>query len=445
MKRMPHDTIKFGTDGIRETVGKKALTIEQLPILGFVIGQWIINQYGNNAQILIGHDTRISCSFIKSALASGLLLHPLTILDGQVLPTPAVGNLVKNTNNIKTGIIITASHNRYHDNGIKIVGSNGAKIKNKVTEIESLFSLYSTVKHDYSTPGYIEPYASAAKDYISNVCGYFSASFLSELTVAIDCAHGAFSHIAPHIFESLGAHVIAINNNPNGRNINENCGSLHTEDLVSTVKKNKADIGFAFDGDGDRIVVVSKDGIKKDGDDILALLSQHPRYDNEKTLVGTIMSNQGLTSWLEKRNKNLIRSNVGEPSVIDNLNRNKLTLGGEPSGHIVLNDYLASSDAVFTALKLLETIIKTDNWNLTTFERYPQVNVTVTVKEKISLDKPHLAQIIDKARKELVSGRLIVRYSGTEPLLRITTEDNNKEHADNVAQKIAHQMQQELC
>jgi len=445
MKRVPHNQIWFGTDGIREKVGQGPLTIEHLPRLGFVIGQWLVKRYGAYCKVLIGHDTRISCSFIKAALESCLLLQPLVVLDAQTLPTPAVCHLVKESDDIKAGIIVTASHNRYQDNGIKLINSTGAKIKNDAAEIEQLFAECSITNHDYTNLGQLTMFNNAADTYISGVCKRFAPLFLSGTTIALDCAHGAFSTIAPQIFESLGANVIAINNQPDGKNINDNCGALHTESLIETVKKSGADIGFACDGDGDRLVVVSNDGVKKDGDDILALLSQHTQYADEKAVVGTIMSNEGFNAWLAKGHKKLLRTDVGEPSVIEEINRSKLMLGGEPSGHIVLNDYLGSSDAVFTALRLLEIIIQTNNWKLETFERYPQINLAVPVKEKLPLDQPHLARIIQQGREQLPNGRLIIRYSGTEQILRITAEDRNKEHTEAIAQNIAKQFKEKLC
>jgi len=433
----------FGTDGVREKVGKSLLTNENLPKLGYAVGQQIIEKHGPHASVLFGHDTRISSSFIKTTLQSGLLLHPLTVVDAGVLPTPAVCRLVHQNKTFKAGIIITASHNKYHDNGIKIVDDQGAKNKEYTCAIEQFFSTVPET-YDYSSLGNLNIWPEGADQYTSNLCSLFPPQFLKKSTIVIDCANGAFSHIAPQVFEKLGATVIPIHNNPNGTNINDNCGSLHPADLIASIQKNNANIGFGFDGDGDRIIVITKDGIQKDGDDILALLLQHPHYTNQQAVVGTIVSNEGLATWLATQNKELIRAGVGEPLVVEQLKQHKLVLGGEPSGHIILNNYLGSSDALFTALRLCEVIIQTDNWNCTTFDRYPQISLTIPVSNKIPLDQQPLARIIAQADSQLPHGRLIVRYSGTENILRITTEDKNKEQAHHVAHTLAEKVKQEL-
>jgi len=442
MKQQHRNDVWFGTDGIRKKVGHAPLTIEHLPKLGFAIGQQIINRYGPHAHLLLGHDTRISCSFIKAAIETGLLLHPITIHDAQILSTPAVCRLVKENPQMSAGIIITASHNHYQDNGIKIVDTDGIKNKADAAAIEKLFVTQSEKISNYNTLGSINVWHNAADNYISSLCKLFPPKFLTGITVALDCANGASSQIAPKIFTTLGATVIIIHNQPTGTNINAQCGALHTDDLVKTVKENKADIGFACDGDGDRLVVITKDCIKKNGDDILALLLQHPHYAHEDTIVGTIMTNEGFKTWLAEKNKKLIRAEVGEPSIIELLNHHNLKLGGEPSGHIVMADYLCSSDAICVALRLLEIIIETNNWKLATFDQYPQINLTVPVSVKKPLSKQPFLHIIETAKKMLPKGRLIIRYSGTESILRITTEDHDKEHAQQIAHIVAEKLKQ---
>ncbi len=435
----------FGTNGIRSIVGQAPLTFINLPLLGLAIGQSIINHYGKNAQVLLAHDTRISCSFIKSALGCGLSLHQLTIYDANVLPTPAGCRLVQQNQDFKTGIIITASHNPYYDNGIKIIDENGVKIDEKEeTEIEHLFEKIKNSPISYDTLGSIHYWPYAADRYIATICSLFPAQFLDGITIALDCANGATSKLAPHIFRKLGATVIPIHNAPDGININEQCGTQHTQDLVNTVLAHNADIGFAFDGDGDRLVIITKDGIKKDGDDMLALLASNPPYDQETTIIGTIMSNQGLEQWLASHKKKLIRCAVGEPAVWKHLKKHNLTLGGEPSGHIIMTNYLSSSDAIYTALRLLGIIITTNNWKLETFTHYPQINLNIPVTVKNPLDKPPLKNIIEAAQTELPDGRLIIRYSGTEPLLRVMVEGQDQKKVNQVAQTVAHKLKKEL-
>ena len=435
----------FGTDGIRARVGQSPLTLHELSKLGYAIGQWLITKYGNKPYIFLAHDTRKSCHFIKTALESGLLLHPITICDACALPTPAVCQFVTEDNQLNAGIIITASHNLACDNGIKIINSDGIKINNEDTKIiESYFYTDTPTVVNNETLGSLEQNPIADMEYIDTICSYFEEGLLEGKTIVLDCAYGSTALCAPLIFEELGAKVIPLHIAPDGFNINKKCGSTDTTVLEQTMKNQQADIGFAFDGDGDRLIIINKNGLKQDGDDILALLTQHPQYRKETKIVGTVLSNEGFNSWLKTQNKQLIRTNVGEKYVAEELLKHKTTLGGETSGHIVLSDYLPCSDAIFTALRICEVIIETQNWNLKTFNRYPQINLTVPVNHKSPLDQQPLAELIEDAKQQLPQGRLIVRYSGTEPLLRITTEDKDKDLAEYIAQKLAEQIQCKL-
>lgn len=292
----------FGTDGIRGTVGMYPMTIDQLPDLGHAIAQWICKKEAHNPVLLLGHDTRISCSLVKSALLSKLLLNPITIHDAYVLPTPAVYLLTKIDTTFHGGIIISASHNPFYDNGIKLVHAETGKLKTEDEQlIMSFFNNQATTAASYATLGTVYPFLDAAQQYLDYLASWFADNaFLVGKKIVLDCANGATSAIAPRLLTQLGAQVITIHHTPNGRNINDACGALHPEDAQRAVIEHRADAGFAFDGDGDRIIAINRHGEVKDGDDILALLSNHPRYSESNTLVGTIVSNYGLERWLER-------------------------------------------------------------------------------------------------------------------------------------------------
>lgn len=434
----------FGTDGIRTTIGKSPLTSAALPQLGRSLGQWIVNRYGPNAQVIIGHDTRISCDFVKAGLTSGMLLYPITLHDAHVLPTPGVYLLMEKNPRFDCGIIISASHNPFFDNGIKIVDRKNGKLSaDDEKELSRLFHA-APQDEDYTKLGTIEQYNNATNDYISTIINHFDNQFLNDKVIVLDCANGATSSVAPVLFEKLGATVHTINASPNGTNINDQCGALHTEQLQKAVIKHKADAGFAFDGDGDRVIAVNRLGQQKNGDDIIALLLEHPHYQKAKRVVGTIMTNQGMETYLKTLGIELIRTPVGDKYVLEQLKKENLLLGGEQSGHIIMRDFLDTGDGIVTALTLLEALVKTNNWDMNTFKTYPQILINVPITEKKQLTKSPLAEVIAHYKAQLLDGRIEVRYSGTEPLLRVMTEDSDADHAQLVCSKLAQQLQKEL-
>lgn len=423
----------FGTDGIRGTIGTSPFTIYELEKLGRACAFWACNKYGQAPTILLGHDTRISCSFVKSAFKSGFLQFPGTIIDGEVLPTPAVCQIIRHQPNFNCGIIISASHNLYHDNGIKIID----RITGKLSEQDELYisELFSTIgdTHDYTSLGTETIDTSLQNVYKDALNSFFQPYFLKNTSIILDCAHGAMTTIAPKIFEYYGARLIVINNQPNGVNINKKCGVLYPQSLQEEVIKQKADFGFAFDGDGDRVIAVNHYGHIKNGDDILALLMQHAQYFYCSGVVGTIMSNKGLENFVTSLGKTFIRTAVGDKHVMHALQNHNYILGGEPSGHIILRDYLPISDGLYVALRILESVLQTKNYLMNTFNQIPQILVNIPVRTKINLDSPILQEIITEAKIALPEGRLIARYSGTEPCLRIMIENSNLEHAQNIA------------
>jgi phosphoglucosamine mutase len=431
----------FGTDGIRTLVGTSPLTIQELPKLGYAIAQWASENNRCTPSILLAHDTRSSCHFIKAALKSGLLLNNCKVFDALALPTPTTCILTRMNKAFNCGIIITASYNPSQYNGIKIIDAHGRKIDNEQqTHISELFNKTKLESVDHTRVGNDFRALNPCEPYIHTLSTYFNELFLQGKTIALDCAHGATSTLAPHIFRMFGAHVVAINASPDGRNINQNCGALFPKSLVEVVKAHKADAGFAFDGDGDRVIAVNRQGHIKDGDDMLALLTHHTLFKNTKSLIGTTFTNEGLNKYLAQHNKKLIRSDVGEQNVVTEMHNRKINLGGEPIGHILMPHYLDSSDGIYTALMVMDSIMQTSNWDMTTFQHYPQVLVNIPVRKRMELNRAPITDILTKSQKDYPSTRFVIRYSGTESLLRILVESEEKNQAEFLATKLANQL-----
>ncbi len=416
----------FGTDGIRGAMGTEPLTPESLLQLGKAIGQWI-HIKNQHARILIATDTRLSASLCKSALKTGLLLFPFSIEDAGVVPTPVIHHALKD-GQYDYGIVLTASHNQFQDNGIKIVTAHGKITTEDEASIMHFFNTPYTA--DYHALGSDTPLLTVPQMYQERLDRYFTGSFLKHCSLVIDTANGAYSHCAAKIFEHFGATVKVINNAPTGININKECGSLHPQTLQDTVVRIRADAGFAFDGDGDRIIAVGSDGAIKDGDDILCFLLKHPRYKTSAHIVGTIISNQGLAQHLESTGRSLIRTAVGDKHIIEALKKEQLNLGGEPSGHIIMRDFSECPDGLFTALRIAETALLTHDWKLTSFTKFPHVSKNIHISEKKDLHKEPLATIIKTNEDAFIGGRLIIRYSGTEPILRIVAEGPSLQDAE---------------
>lgn len=431
----------FGTDGIRRSIGTYPFTLDALPQLGSAIARWAEQKYGNNPTILLGHDTRLSCDFVKSGLKFGLLRHGVTLYDAGVLSTPAVCFLTKNHSLFDCGIVISASHNIHTDNGIKIIDGNNIKLTlEDEQQISALFDNDAEQPVLYTNLGKQECWDKGEQEYIDQIVGLYPRHFLQGYTIVLDCAHGSTYKLAPRIFKRCGARVISLHKHPNGENINHHCGSQHPETLQQTVLAYKAIAGFAFDGDGDRVIAVNKHGEVKDGDDIIALLLEHPQYMDQQYIVGTIMTNEGLNVFLQEKNKHLLRTPVGDKYVAQKLDDIKASLGGEQSGHTILRDYLKTGDGIMTALRVMETIISTNNTTMRTFTHYPQKLINIPIKEKKDLTQEPLASIIKKYEKQLQKGRIEVRYSGTEYCARVMVEDIDAE----TTQRIAHNLAQEL-
>jgi phosphoglucosamine mutase len=455
MKKAPHPNL-FGTDGIRATVGTAPFTQDDLIRLGKALAQWAHNKYAKpQPHILMLHDTRISCNWVKACLKAGLLASSVKIYDAHVLPTPGAAVLMQEYSllaAIDCAFIISASHNPFHDNGIKIIDHSGKLSLQDEQRITELFYAYNgnekpdasgealRAKTDYRTLGTEVMFDNATSLYCANIAAHFEPNMLKGLTIVLDCAHGATYRTAPRIFKKLGARIILLNNKPNGYNINEQCGALHPEELQQAVVAHEADAGFAFDGDGDRIVAVNYLGEVKEGDDILALLAEHPAYKNQTAVVGTVMTNCGLEAHLQKNNKILLRTNVGDKYIIQQMVAQDCMLGGEPSGHIICGDLLMAGDGVLAALRVMESILASGNRTMKSFEKYPSILINIKTLHKPDLTQEPFASIITEAQNALPSGRVVIRASGTEPLVRVMVEAQThilaQEHAQNIAEKL---------
>jgi len=430
----------FGTDGIRSKVAEGILNQNDLINLGKSILIWA-KQKNSVPRILIAYDSRISGPWIKNLIISGLIQYKSEITDSGVLPTSAIYNLVEKQKLFDLGIMVSASHNPYYDNGIKIIDKHHGKLtKEDELQISQIFQQKKFDPIDYDNLGKIEYSPKQKEIYKISLESYFQPDFLKGSKIVLDCANGAFSNIAPEVFENFGAKVIVINNYPDGKNINKNCGSTSPFGLQLDVKKQNADMGFAFDGDGDRILAVNKNSILKDGDDIISFLLNNQKYKTETKIVTTIMSNYGFEIHLKEKKIDLIRTQVGDKFVLQELKKNNLLIGGEPSGHIILRDYLNSSDGLFVALRIAETVQQTKDLSLSSCIKFPQITINLKISSKENLDNEPFCSIIKKYQNELERGRLIVRYSGTEPLLRLTAESPNITQVKNLLLKLEEEL-----
>lgn len=427
----------FGTDGIRAAVGSGLLDNKGLQQLAQALAVWLKEQYGQRPCVLIGHDTRESAGYVKSLLKGYLLGSGIDIVDAAILPTPAVFQLVKHDERFDAGIIISASHNPYYDNGIKIIDAQSGKLTLMQEErISQLFRQHDALEA-YQAIGRETYWADAADAYALFVQQLFKPNFLAGTKIVLDCAHGAAYEIAPRIFSALGADVVALATLPDGTNINAGCGALHTRALQEAVIQHEATMGFAFDGDADRVIAVSALGIIKDGDDILALLLQHPAYSKADSVVGTVMTNQGFDRHLIRTGRSLYRTPVGDKYVAAALHAEGGLLGGEKSGHIICSDYAMTGDGIFAALRVAESVVHTGNYAMDTFTHYPQLLINVPVVARRALDEEPFATLIRNSEAKLHNGRILVRYSGTELLLRVMVEDDEFEHAAYIGKELS--------
>ncbi|WP_025209172.1 phosphoglucosamine mutase [Hippea sp. KM1] len=423
----------FGTDGIRG----KANTYPMVGDVAYKLGKALVyaldGKTDRKRKIIIGKDTRLSGYMLESAITSGIVSMGADAYLVGPMPTPAIAFLVRSMRG-DAGVVISASHNPYDDNGIKIFSNKGLKLDDELEglieeliltdKLNNMGAVGDRIGRAYRIRDTLGRYIVFAKDTLP-----YSVS-LEGLRVVLDCANGATYKVAPMIFEELGAEVIAINNQPNGININDKCGSTYPKAIVEATKLYRADVGIAFDGDGDRVLMVDEKYNLIDGDVILAILARQMKKNNTlkgNKVVGTVMTNFGLEIFLRNLGVELERVDVGDKNIVKRIMEKGLNLGGEQSGHIVLWDFNTTGDGIVTALAVL-SIMKQENATLSElaqdFKRIPQKTVNVMVKEKPPLEEiAQIKEAIAKAEDKLSkSGRIVVRYSGTEPLLRITVE-----------------------
>lgn len=434
----------FGTDGFRGEANKD-LNVYHAFKIGRFIGDYFSKNKNGNGRILIGKDTRRSSYMFEDALSAGITSSGSNAHLLHVTPTPSVSYITR-TEDFDCGIMITASHNPYHDNGIKIINKNGEKM-----EDEFLYELEAYLDSDIKDIdlaigeeiGRTVDYIGGRNRYIAYLIQTVRKSF-EGIKVGLDCANGAAFTIAKPVYDALGADTYVINADPNGFNINNKAGSTHIEGLQKFVVENKLDIGFAFDGDCDRCIAVDNEGNILDGDSILYVLAKYMKKENaleSNTVVTTVMSNLGLYKAFDNLGINYEKTDVGDKNVHDRMYEKDIELGGEQSGHIILKKFANTGDGMLTSLKIMEAMIeaKSDLKSLVRdLKIFPQVLINVRVKDKNTvLDNEAVKKSIDEVEKTLSdSGRVLVRKSGTEPLIRVMVEAQNQELAEKSADKI---------
>ena len=426
---------KFGTDGIR---GPVTSTMNPLFVtkLGWAAGSILLEE--GISKVLIGKDTRISGYMFESALQAGFISAGMDVILLGPLPTPGVSFLANSNNQV--GLVISASHNLFEDNGIKLFNKDGQKfsaelekrIETKLTEeMEAVESI---------NLGKASRMSDAQGRYVEFCKSSFNNLDLSGLSILLDCANGATYSVAPKVFSELGAKVHTISASPDGININQNCGSTNPETLKGEIVKGNYDIGIAFDGDGDRILIISSDGTILDGDDILYILSK--QISDDSGIVGTLMTNKSLELHFQENNIDFLRADVGDKYVLQKLTEKAWHLGGEPSGHIICLDAAQTGDAIIAALKVLDAI-KDQGFSLgkalEEFEKYPQalINLKVDNPNKIIISDKFWQKVTDIESQLGVEGRVLIRPSGTEPLIRIMVESREQKISDSLCNVLA--------
>jgi phosphoglucosamine mutase len=439
----------FGTDGVRGRVGQVPITPEFVLKLGFCAGKVLSRAdvappHRQRPAVLIGKDTRISGYMLESALESGLSAAGVDTLLVGPMPTPGVAFLTRALR-LSAGVMISASHNPFEDNGIKFFSQDGLKLPDQVeSEIEALMEAPLTLPASSAQLGKAERVNDAEGRYIEFCKGTFPKNVsLRGLRLVVDCAHGANYRVGLRVFQELGAEVIAIGSQPNGININDGCGATAPQALASAVQQHRADFGVAFDGDGDRLAMADRDGRLFDGDQLLYAMVKHRQ--GEKRLrggvVGTLMTNFALERRLAEMRIPFARARVGDRYVLEMLLENGWECGGENSGHLLCLDCHSTGDAIISALQVLAAAVSTRQ-SLADYTReltlLPQVLLNVKIAGKVDLQSPAVKQAIAAAEAELAGrGRVLLRPSGTEPVVRVMVEGEERAHVQKLAEAIA--------
>ena len=445
----------FGTDGIRGEAGKFPLDAQTVRVIGASLAGYLKTTLGKSPSLIIGRDTRESGGWLEQSLIEGAAGSGVECLSAGVITTPGVAYLTR-VLKADAGVVISASHNPYLDNGIKIFAPSGHKIADSVERhIEAdIFALGESENgSDASRPVASESATQLKDRYLKFLALEIGAGLnLNSLKIVVDCANGASSELAPALFRSLGAQVIAINASPDGRNINLNCGSLHIESLQHRVVEEGADLGVAFDGDADRSLFVDAQGNFVDGDATLWVLANQLLEQQQlkgNIVVATVMSNIGLEIAFRSKGVELVRTDVGDKYVLEELLKRDASLGGEQSGHIIMPALSLAGDGMITALCLLRAMQEANKplSALTKgFQRYPQVLLNVRVRERVPfVDLPSVRRAVSEVEERLSqNGRLLLRYSGTEPLARVMIEGANQSEIETYAEEIAGEIRQQI-
>ena len=433
----------FGTDGIRGEVGKAPITADFLLKVGWAVGS-VLRESGD-ASVIIGKDTRVSGYLFESALEAGFLSAGVNVGMLGPMPSPAIAYLTQ-AFGATAGVVISASHNHFQDNGVKFFSSKGVKLSDEIQKaIEEKISS-TMVSVDSASIGKAKRYGQAVGRYIEFCKSTFDKNCnLSDLKIVIDCANGATYHIAEDVFTELGASVVMINNQPDGYNINRECGATDTKHLQQEVLDQNADLGIAFDGDGDRLIMVDHKGDKVDGDELVFIIADAWKKNGSlksNIVVGTKMTNLGIRDAFSDLGINFIEAEVGDRHVMDQLINNNAVLGGEGSGHIICLNKSTSGDGIIAALQVLEVLCKSEQslYNLKkNMNKYPQVLINIKTETEVNLiNNERLSDAVKVIESKLSDkGRVLIRKSGTEPLIRVMVESIDSDLANESANYLA--------
>ncbi|MGB3221266.1 MAG: phosphoglucosamine mutase [Desulforhopalus sp.] len=436
----------FGTDGIRGVANIHPMTVEIAMQVGRAIA-FIVKDKAKGHRIVIGKDTRQSCYMLENALAAGICSMGVDVLLVGPLPTPGIA-FITTSMRADAGVVISASHNPFQDNGIKIFSNDGFKLPDEVeADIEDLIfsQKMAALRPVADEVGKATRIDDAKGRYIVFLKNTFPKRYtLDEFHIVLDCAHGATYGVAPHVFTELGAKVTTLATSPDGKNINHDCGALHPEKMAAKVKELGADIGLALDGDGDRLIVCDEHGEIVDGDHVMAICAEElliQRKLKKKTLVSTVMSNMGLEVAMDRMGGKMIRTAVGDRYVVESMRKNGYSFGGEQSGHLVFLDHITTGDGILAGLQLL-AIMKKRKKPLSelaaVMESFPQVLKNVRMSSRIPVDNiPDFTETVTQLEEKLgKSGRILVRASGTEPLIRVMVEGQDYGEIDVMADEL---------
>ena len=443
----------FGTDGVRG-VANTELTCDLAYKLGRA-GGYVLAQGKDKVKVIVGKDTRVSGDMLEAALVAGLMSVGCDVVTVGVIPTPGVAYLTKKYE-ADCGVVISASHNPMEDNGIKFFNKDGFKLDDAIElEIEKYIENIDKVDCNPvgENVGVINHEHNALRDYVDYLKSIINVD-LTGMKVVLDCANGASYEVAPTVFKELGANVIDINTTPNGKNINDKCGSTHPEMLQKAVVENKADLGLAYDGDADRLIAVDENGNIVDGDHIMVLSAIHLKNKGklaQDTLVVTVMSNIGLTIAAKEHGINLATTAVGDRYVLEEMKNSGYNLGGEQSGHMIFLDYNTTGDGVLSSLVLAQIVLE-EGKNLSelaaVMTQYPQVLVNARIKNENKnkyMEYPEIKYEIERIEKLLDGcGRVLIRPSGTEPLVRVMLEGKEEGQIKELATNLANLIQEKL-